>query len=144
MLKGLHHIGIASKSIEKDVQFFSCFGYSPLGGIREEPQTGIRVCFLKNMRGGVSPDLELVANLSADGPITAHLQARRKIYHFAYVSDDIVNDAERLIAENKGMYLVPMTHLDDKNCDIVNWCYLAFRNSMIIELVELKKENDTI
>lgn len=45
-----------------------------------------------------------------------------------------------MIRENGGMFLVPITYVDEDNTDIAAWCYLAFRNSMIVELVQLKEE----
>lgn len=137
MIKALHHIGIASKNIDKDIGFFSLFGYTPDGEKRADASSEIQVQFLK---ADGQPDLELVANLNQEGPVSPHLQAKRKIFHFAYISDDINADAEKMIRENGGMFLVPITYVDEDNTDIAAWCYLAFRNSMIVELVQLKEK----
>lgn len=135
MIRGLHHIGIASRNIAKDATFFETFGYHPQSAERQDVQAGIRVQFLS---AGNQPDLELVANLEKDGPVTSHLQARRKIFHFAYESDDIIADAQKMIDEQNASFLVPITYTQDGSTNIKAWCYLMFRNMMIVELVELK------
>lgn len=136
MIKSLHHIGIASKNIARDVLFFKSLGYESLGALREDLQAQIKVQF---MRGKGQPNLELVQNLEKDGPVTPHLQAKRKIFHFAYECDDIENDAAKFMEENAGIFLVPITYVDDENSDIKSWCYIACRNSMIVELLELRR-----
>ncbi len=135
MIKGLHHIGIASRNIAKDALFFEAFGYHSQSSEREDAQADIRVQFLS---ADNQPDLELVANLSKDGPMTPHLQARRKIFHFAYETDDIETDAQKMVDEQNASFLVPITRVEDVSSDIKAWCYLMFRNMMIVELVELK------
>ena len=47
MIKALHHIGIASKNIDKDIGFFSLFGYTPDGEKRADASSEIQVKFLK-------------------------------------------------------------------------------------------------
>lgn len=135
MIKGLHHIGIASRNIAKDTAFFETFGYRPQSPERDDVQADIRVQFLS---AGNQPDLELVANLSKEGPVSPHLQARRKIFHFAYETDDIEADAQKMIDEQSASFLVPITRVEDASSNIKAWCYLMFRNMMIVELVELK------
>lgn len=135
MIKGLHHIGVASRNIAKDTVFFETFGYHPQSAEREDAQADIRVQFLS---ADNQPDLELVANLNKEGPVTPHLQVRRKIFHFAYETDDIETDARKMIDEQNASFLVPITQVEDGSSSIKAWCYLMFRNMMIVELVELK------
>lgn len=135
MIKGLHHIGIASRNIAKDTAFFETFGYRPQSPERDDVQADIRVQFLS---AGNQPDLELVANLSKEGPVSPHLQARRKIFHFAYETDNLEKDAQKMIDEQSASFLVPITRVEDASSNIKAWCYLMFRNMMIVELVELK------
>ena len=137
MIGQLHHIGIASRNISKDVGFFEIFGYKPMGELRDDAAAGIRVQFLSAPN---QPMLELVENLEKEGPMTAHLQARRKIFHFAYETNDIEADANLLVQEQSAMFLVPITHVADEKSNIAAWCYLMFRNMMIMELVQLKQE----
>ena len=136
MLKGLHHIGIASKNLAKDTAFFATFGYMPKGEIQEDAAAKIRVQFLQAPE---QPLLELVADTDKDGPMAAHLQVRRKIFHFAYETDSLEAEAQRMIEENGAMFLVPVTYVENVNNPIKAWCYLAFRNGMITELLETRK-----
>ena len=94
MIKGLHHIGIASKNIDKDINFFKLFGYKIKGKKLEEKETGIYVQFMESDN---QPDIELVQNIEKGGPITEHIQNRRKIFHYAYVTDNIDTDIESLL-----------------------------------------------
>ncbi len=137
MIKGLHHIGIASKNLAKDTAFFETFGYVPEGSVQEDAAAKIRVQFLK---AAGQPLLELVSDTDKDGPMAAHLQARRKIFHFAYESDNLESDAKRMIEGNGAMFLVPITSVENTGNPIKAWCYLAFRNGMITELLETRKQ----
>lgn len=132
----LHHIGVASKNIAKDVSFFSSFGYALKGSLREDAATGIKVQF---MSAEGQPDIELVENLDkGDGPMSAHLQARRKIFHYAYETENIEKTAQELMEKHGGFFLVPIQYPMDEHSEIATWCYLTFRNMMIIELVQVR------
>ena len=134
MIGRLHHIGVATRNIEKDIAFYGAFGYLPRGTIREDPNAGIKVQFLS---AAGQPDIELVQNLVKDGPMTPHLQAKRKIFHFAYETDDIRADAQKFIDDQGAMWLVPITGTDSP--EMSAWCYLACRNMMILELVQARR-----
>lgn len=137
MIIRLHHIGIASKNIEKDQKFFELFSYKNKGQLREDKKTDISVQF---MSGDLLPDIELVSNLtSGEGPVTPYLQSRRKIFHLAFETDDINADLREFVDNNNAVLLAPITYVKDNNTDIKAWCYLMFRNAMIVEVVEIKK-----
>ena len=133
MIRKLHHIGIASRNIEADMSFYGLLGYAVKGALREDVNAGIKVQF---MSAEAQPDIELVQNIVKDGPMTPHLQAKRKIFHFAYETDDIKADAQKLIDEQGAVWLVPITETD--SAEMSAWCYLACRNMMILELVQAK------
>ena len=134
MIRKLHHIGIASRNIQADMSFYGLLGYAAKGVLREDVGAGIKVQF---MSAEAQPDIELVQNLVKDGPMTPHLQAKRKIFHFAYETDDIKADAQKLIDEQGAMWLVPITETD--SAEMSAWCYLACRNMMILELVQARR-----
>ena len=134
MIGKLHHIGIASRNIQADMSFYGLLGYAAKGDMREDGAAGIKVQF---MSAEGQPDIELVQNLVKDGPMTVHLQARRKIFHFAYETDDIGGDAQKLIDEQGAMWLVPVT--ETESAEMSAWCYLACRNMMILELVQVRR-----
>ena len=134
MIGRLHHIGIASRSLSKDVSFYGSLGYVAKGEVHEDGASGIKFQF---MSSADQPDIELIQNLDKDGPVTVHLQARRKIFHFAYESDDIESDAQKLIDEQGAIWLVPITKTAIP--EMSAWCYLACRNMMILELVQVRR-----
>ena len=136
MIGKLHHIGIATRDILTDVSFYGMFGYVAKANLREDVDAGIKVQFLS---ADGQPDIELVQNIAKDGPMTPHLQAKRKIFHFAYESDDIKADAQKLIDERGAIWLVPITETD--SAEMSAWCYLAFRNMMILELVQARRRS---
>ncbi len=134
MIRKLHHIGIASRNIQADMSFYGLLGYAAKGVLREDVDAGIKVQF---MSAEAQPDIELVQNLTKGGPMTPHLQAKRKIFHFAYETDDIMVDAQKLIDAQGAMWLVPITETD--SAEMSAWCYLACRNMMILELVQSRE-----
>ena len=134
MIGRLHHIGVASRNIPADMSFYNLLGYEAKGALREDVNAGIKVQF---MSAEGQPDIELVQNLVKNGPMTPHLQAKRKIFHFAYESDDIRTDAQTLIDEQGAVWLVPITETDC--AEMSAWCYLACRNMMILELVQIRR-----
>lgn len=77
----LHHIGVATKNIEKEFVVFKKLGYKQSSEVFIDEIQGIRGMFIE-ARG--QPCLELLENLSSDGPLTSFLQKRTKFYHFAY------------------------------------------------------------
>lgn len=132
----LHHIGIASKNITKDIPFFTTLGYTMKDSLRINTSANIKVQFM-SAKG--QPDIELVENLEkGEGPMTSHLQAKRKIFHFAYEVENIEETAQELMEKHGGFYLVPVQRTDDTESEIEAWCYLTFRNMMIIELVQVR------
>lgn len=136
MMNKLHHIGIASKNIYADEKFFHLLGYKSKGSSYEDHQANIKVLF---MSAEGQPDIELVQNLEkAEGPMSAHLQAKRKIFHFAYEVDDIEKIAQHFVDNEGAIYLVPIQYHSSDESDIHAWCYLYFRSMMIVELVQVK------
>lgn len=67
----LHHIGVATKNIEKEFEVFKKLGYKQSSEVFIDEIQGIRGMFIE-ARG--QPCLELLENLSSDGPLTSFLQ----------------------------------------------------------------------
>ena len=81
-----HHIGVASKDIEKDLRVFSRLNYTKASEIFEDEEQGIRGVFLE-AKG--QPSLELLSNLEGYNTVTPMLESGNKMYHFAYFVSDI-------------------------------------------------------
>lgn len=88
MLENLkfHHIGVATKNIEKELKIYEKMGYKPSSDIFVDETQKIRGVFIE---AEGHPRLELLENLNSDGPLTTYLKKGIKFYHFAYESDDI-------------------------------------------------------
>ena len=88
-----HHIGIATKSIEKCAAMYSKLGYT-MSETKEEPTQNVRIAFLYKMD---SPVLELVEPLFADSPISRIVQQSGTTpYHTCYEVEDIFESIDEL------------------------------------------------
>jgi len=127
-----HHIGIASKSIEKDILFYSMLDYQPEAPPFEDSIQGIRGQFLV----GGGPRLELLENLPGSETLTPWLKSGVKMYHFGYYIRHRL-DEEIAEIENQGALLVrpPQPAIAFAGQRI---CFFMMRNGMMIELIELE------
>jgi methylmalonyl-CoA/ethylmalonyl-CoA epimerase len=83
-----HHFGVAVRKLGPSVEVFqNLFGYQMLSGPFDDPVQNVSVCFLG--RGGVDPQLELVAPLGPNSPIDNTLRKGCGIYHICYQVPDI-------------------------------------------------------
>ena len=124
-----HHIGVASKDIEKDLSVFSLLGYTKSSEIFEDTTQGIRGVFLE-AKG--QPCLELLSNLEGRDTLTPMLESGNKMYHFAYMVADIEKALDTFI-KTKAKIVSPLkqsTHFGKRIC------FLLLPNMYIIELVE--------
>ena len=79
----LHHIGVACRNIEKEFKYFEKLGYQFASEIFVDEEQKIKGVFIK---ADNQPCLELLENVSEDGPLTSFLQNGVKFYHFAYIT----------------------------------------------------------
>lgn len=124
----LHHIGVATKNIEKEFEVFKKLGYKQSSEVFIDEIQGIRGMFIE-ARG--QPCLELLENLSSDGPLTSFLQKRTKFYHFAYETVDIERSVSMLLVEG-GIVVKPMVAA----VYFKRVCFVMMKNMMLVELVE--------
>lgn len=123
-----HHIGIATKSIEKCAAVYSKLGYT-MSDIKEEPTQHVRITFLHKMD---SPTLELVQPLLADSPISRIvIQSGTTPYHTCYEVEDIYESIDKLEDLNFRPLFEP---IKSETMDDGLFCYLF---SVEIGLVEL-------
>ena len=124
----LHHIGVATKSIEKEFLYLRCLGYKQCSDIFVDEIQKIKGMFIEAEN---QPCLELLENLSDDGPLTNHLKKGNKFYHFAYETNDIEKDYARFI-EGGALPVVRIT----KAAYFNKICFFMLKNMMLVELVE--------
>lgn len=80
-----HHVGYATANLERDRSFFENLGYLQEGEGFSDPIQGVRGCFMT----GPGPRVELLQNLEGSDTLTPWLAAGIKMYHFAYIVDDL-------------------------------------------------------
>ena len=130
----LHHIGVASKNIEQEFEIFKRLGYTKVSEVFTEPVQKIKGLFI-SAKG--QPTLELLENLTQDGPLTNLLKKRTKFYHFAYTTNNIEQDTENFVQELNAFVITP----PHQSTYFEKICFMMLPNQMIIELVQEKINN---
>lgn len=128
-----HHLGIATRSIEKCANTYSKLGYT-MSDIKVEPSQSVNICFL--FKEG-SPLLEIIEPLNEDSPISKMVQKSGTTpYHTCYEVTDIHASVNELEEENFRLLFEPLTAnaMDDGL-----FCYLFSPETGLIELYERKK-----
>lgn len=81
-----HHLGVATRSIDKELPIYTLLGYEKEGEPFTDPGQGIRGQFLTGKSG---PRLELLENLPGSTTLDLPLEKGQKIYHMAFLVPDI-------------------------------------------------------
>ena len=125
----LHHLGYATTSIATEIKFFELLGYQIEGGNFEDPTQGIKGCFLI----GPGPRIELLENLPNSNTLTPWIKAGIKLYHLAYLVENII-DAVGWAKEHRGKVIVgPVTSVAFNGRQIA---FIMFRQGVMIEFIE--------
>ncbi len=125
-----HHVGIATKSIDKSTKMYAQLGYIASETVVEISQN-VKICFLTKED---SPILELVEPLNAESPVTRMVtQSGTTPYHTCYEVKDINAAVEELEDMNFRPLFEPMQSDAMMNGLI---CYLFADGIGLIELYE--------
>lgn len=124
-----HHIGVATRNIERELQTYSLLGYVKEGEMFEDPAQGIRGQFIVAKD---QPRLELLENLEGSHTLDKQLENRQKFYHTAYYvknidqcQDSLLNCRAKMISPQKeSVYFKKRI------------CFLMLPNMQMIELLE--------
>lgn len=128
-----HHLGIATRSIEKCSAIYCKMGYS-LSDIRIEPTQNVKIGFLS--REG-SPLLELIEPLGEESPVSGIVKSSgTSPYHVCYEVDDIEKSVEELEEINFRLLFEPLTAEAMENG---LFCYLFSPDIGLFELYQRKK-----
>lgn len=124
-----HHIGVASKDIEKDFSAFSFLGYTRSSAVFEDEEQGIRGVFLE-AKG--QPRLELLSNLEGRETVSPMLESGNKMYHFGYCVSDVEKALDVFIKAKAKVIspLKPSTYFGKRIC------FLLMPNLYMVELIE--------
>ena len=124
-----HHLGYAAKSIDDEINFFKMLGYEVEGKRFEDPKQGIIGQFL----AGNGPRIELLENMSGSNTLDPIINSRIKIYHFAYLVDDVMASIE-FCRRNKGKLI--REPLDSVAFNGKKIAFVVFPRGLIVELIE--------
>lgn len=135
-MKKLDHIGIAVKSIEEALKFYSgLLGYEPK---KEEiiESRGVKVCFI-DVNGTM---IELVQPIREDSEISKYIEKKGEgLHHLAYRVDNI----HEMIDKAKSMGLTPLsdTAKPGAHNSLVVFFHPKSANGVLTELVQLNTKN---
>jgi len=124
-----HHMGYATTSMERERVQFAALGYRQDGPEFIDPVQGVAGCFLC----GPGPCIELLENLPDSHTLTPWLNAGVRIYHSAYLVDNL-EDANAWIRTMRAKVIaspVPAVAFQGRRI-----CFAMLRNQWTIELIE--------
>ena len=130
----LHHIGVATRNIEKEFEVFSKLGYEKCSDIFEDRIQNMKGLFIKAQN---QPCLELIEGVGEQNPVKSHVLKGNKFYHIAYETKNIEDNLKDFIENQKAKVIVPIT----KATYFEKICFMVLPNMMIIELVQPKEFN---
>lgn len=124
-----HHIGYASTSLDKDRSFFALLGYRQEGETFADPVQGVTGCFLL----GPGPRIELLENLPDATTLTPWLNAGVKMYHLAYLVQDIEGALNWARNQRAKVTVAPVSAIAFGGRRI---SFVMFRNGLMLEFIE--------
>ena len=125
-----HHIGVATREIEKELPLYTLMGYEKESGIFEDHAQGIRGLFLIAKD---QPRLELLENLVGSHTLDEPLMRGQKLYHTAYYVENIEKAVE-VFFHSRAKMISPLKQSTYFGKRI---CFLMLPNMSLIELMEL-------
>lgn len=123
------HLGIACKSIDAEIPIYRLIGYKVSSEKFVDNEQGIRGVF---MDAEGKPQIELLENLQGSHTLDQQLKNGIKIYHAAFLVDNI-QKAIALLQRNRGRIIKP---IKDSTFYKKKICFMLFPNILMIELIE--------
>lgn len=124
-----HHIGIATKDIEKDFNSYKILGYFKDSTEFIDENQGIKGLFI-NAKG--QPRLELLKNLENSSTLDLWLKNKTKMYHLAYIVENFDEAINYFI--NAGLKIISEPKISTEFKKRIS--FLMLPNMSIIELIE--------
>lgn len=125
-----HHIGVATREIEKELPLYTLMGYKKESDIFEDQAQGIRGLFLIAKD---QPRLELLENLAGSHTLDEPLKQGQKFYHTAYYVQ-YIEKAIEVFSHNRAKIISPLKQSAYFGKRI---CFFMLPNMSLIELIEL-------
>lgn len=134
-VKGVHHIGIAVRDLDKSLNRWSALFGAQRTSIEELPERGVRLAHLRFPRG---PEIELVAPLGAVSPVAKFLESRGEgIQHFTLEVDDIKAAMDEL--NRAGLRIVSDTPQIGAGGSLVAFVHPRSLNGVLVEIRQGQK-----
>lgn len=131
MIEGrFHHIGVATKSIDREEETYRQLGYSCEGSVFTDPVQGVRGMFVV----GPGPRLELLEPYAGSTTLDPWLTVGSRIYHLAYEVDDCsaaISVAQKTLKAHVLRPPLPAVAFGGRLV-----VFLVLRNRSVIELIE--------
>ena len=124
-----HHIGYASFDVEKEKCLLACLGYKQAGDGFVDDVQGVSGIF---MAGG-GPRIELMEQTPGSITLQPWLNAGIKLYHMAYLVDDISHAIEKLRSERAKLIVPPVPAVAFVGKKIA---FLMLPNKFMVEVIE--------
>lgn len=119
----IHHIGVATRSIEREWLVFEKLGFIKEAGFVDTTQ-GVRGEFIIPRNPHLPTyRFELLENLGEKGVLDSYLANNTKMYHIAYESRDIQADLDSLLAND-------FAHTPNNNAKQANSTMASKQDSM--------------
>lgn len=128
-LLNFHHIGLACKDIEKEIECHKILGYEIETPIFIDPFQKVKGIFLTNNNFRI----EILAPLSNGSPLISYLTRGIKMYHQCYSCKDIDKTIRYLEGQGAKLLSPPVSAVAFNNRKIA---FLILKTKMLIELVE--------
>lgn len=133
MIKKVDHIGIAVRSLDEALPFYTEILQLPLLGIEEVDSEKVRVAFLK----AGETKLELLEPTSAESPIAKHIEKRGEgIHHIALGTDSIQERINEI--KEKGIRMIQDVPKAGAGGAMVAFMHPKSTGSVLYELCEKK------
>lgn len=125
-----HHIGIATKNIEKEFKSYAMLGYTKEAWFDSDINQGVKGLFItaKNQ-----PRLELLENLEGSNTLDYWLKQGIKLYHFGYMVNDIDKAFDIFTVKLGAKVVSPMKISQFFGKRI---CFVVLKNMFVVELIE--------
>jgi methylmalonyl-CoA/ethylmalonyl-CoA epimerase len=124
-----HHVGYATRSIEKEAAFFASLGYRQEGKAFVDPIQGVAGCFLT----GPGPRIELLESLPGSVTLSPWLNAGIRLYHFGYLVANIEGSIEWARSQRGKVTVAPVPAVAFEGRRI---SFVMMRNGFLLEFIE--------
>lgn len=125
----LHHIGVATHGIEKELRVFEGLGYRAASAPFVDEGQKIRGLFITTPG---CPTLELLEHTGSSGPLDLWLKKGVKFYHFSYEVPDMEEALGMVLRLERAKVVVPVTTATYFH----KICFVMLPNMLLVELVQ--------